>query len=129
MYQRSNSGGAVPDDWIYSAMRLVMIAGTFALNRGAGHLGVQDALLHAFMADTMRGGGLAVIKVLTEECGPGVALTGSAAAIDEAEHAFATAVRVEDVRVRHSLAIGGPWPAPGYREYKQSPDSSRWIPV
>jgi hypothetical protein len=28
------SGGAVPNDWIYSAMRLVMIAGTTALNRG-----------------------------------------------------------------------------------------------
>lgn len=122
------SGGTVPDDWIYSAMRLVMIAGTTALNRGAG-LGVQDALLHAFMADTLQGGGLAVIKGRLEQCSSGVALTGSPAAIDEAQHAFATAARVEDVQVRHSLTIGGPWSAPGHRAYKQSPDSGRWIPA
>jgi hypothetical protein len=102
------SGGTVPGDWIYSAMRLVMIAGTAALNRGAGGGagGVQDALLHAFLADTLQGGGLAVTKVVTEKCGAGVALTGSPAAIDEAQRAFATAARVEDVDVRHSLAIG-----------------------
>jgi hypothetical protein len=118
------------DDWIYSATRLVMIAGTATLNLGVGHLGVQDALLHAFMADTLQGGGLAVTKVLPEYGGPGVALTGSPAAIDEAQHAFATAARVEDVDVRHSMAIGGPWsPAPGWRAYEQSPDSGRWIPA
>jgi hypothetical protein len=124
------SGGTVPDDWIFSAMRLVMIAGTAALNRGAGRLGVQDALLHAFMADTLQGGGLAVTKVVTEECGAGVALTGSPAAIDEAQRAFATAARAEDVQVRHSLAIGGPWSAPvSVRAYEQSRDSGRWIPA
>jgi hypothetical protein len=120
------SGSTVPDDWIYSAMRLVMITGTAALNCGAG--GVRDALLHAFMADTLQGGGLAITKVVTEECGAGVALTGSPAAIDEAQRAFATAARAEDVRVRHSLAIGGPWSAQvGGRAYEQSPDSGRWI--
>ena len=93
------SGGMVPGDWIYSAMRLVMIAGTAALNRGVGGGagGVQDALLHAFLADTLQGGGLAVSKVVTEKCGAGVALTGRPAAIDEAQRAFATAARVEDV--------------------------------
>jgi len=123
------SSGAVPDDWNYSAMRLVMIAGTTALNRGVAAGSGQEALLHAFMADTLQGGGLAVIKGVFEECGPGVVLTGSPAAIDEAQHAFATAARVEDVQVRHSLAIGGPWSAPGYRQYKKSPDSGRWIPA
>jgi hypothetical protein len=121
------SGGTVPDEWIYSAIRLVMIAGTTALNRGVGRLGVKDALLHSFMADTLQGGGLAVIKVVTEECGAGVALTGSPAAVDQAQHAFATAARAEDVKVRHSLAIGGPWPAPSGRAYERSPDSGRWV--
>jgi hypothetical protein len=34
------------------------------------------------------------------------------------------------VQVRHSLWIGGPWPAPGPSgpAYEQSPDSGRWIP-
>jgi hypothetical protein len=120
----------VPDDWIYSAMRLVMIAGTYALNRGAGHRDVQDALLHAFLADTLQGRGLAVTKVTPEYGGDGVALTGSPAAIDEAQRAFATAARVEDVDVRHSMTIGGPWsPSPGGRAYEQSPDTGRWIPA
>jgi hypothetical protein len=123
------SGGAVPDDWIYSAMRLVMISGTTALNRGVAARGGQDALLHAFLADTLQGGGLAVIKGVFEQCGPGVALTGSPAVIDEAQHAFAAAARLEDVQVRHSLALGGPWSAPGYRAYQQLPDSGRWIPA
>jgi hypothetical protein len=122
------SGGSVPGDWIYSALRLVMIAGTTALNRGAA-LGGQDALLHAFMADTLQGDGLAAIKGSLELCGPGVALTGSPAAIDEAQQAFATAARAEDVQIRHSLALAGPWSAPGHRAYKQSPDSDRWIPA
>lgn len=124
------SADTVPDAWVYSALRLVMIAGTHALNLGQGHLGVQDALLHAFLADTLQGGGLAVSFVGTEQCGCGVAVTGSPAAIDQAQLAFATAECVEDVRVRHSLWIGGPWPAPGPSgpTYEQSPDSGRWIP-
>ena len=121
------SAATVPDAWVYSATRLVMIAGTAALNCGAG--GVQDALLHAFLADTLQGGGLAVSKVVTEECGAGVALTGSPAAIDEAQRAFATAARPDDVQVRHSLWIGGPWsPAPAGPAYEQLPDTGRWIP-
>ena len=95
--------------------------------RGAARA-ARDALLHAFLADTLQDGDIAAIKVSTEECGTGVALTGSSAAIDEAEQVFASAARADDVQVRHSLAIGGPWSAPGCREYKQSPDTSRWIP-
>jgi hypothetical protein len=125
-----HSAATVPDDWVFSAMRLVMIAGTHVLNLGQGHLGVPNALLQAFLADTMQGGGLAVSFVGTEECGCGVALTGGPAAIDEAQRPFATAARAEDVQVRHSLWIGGPWPAPGPSgpAYEQSPDSGRWIP-
>ena len=81
------------------------------------------------MADTLQGDGLAAIKGSLELCGPGVALTGSPAAIDEAQQAFATAARAEDVQIRHSLALAGPWSAPGHRAYKQSPDSDRWIPA
>jgi hypothetical protein len=57
-------------------------------------------------------------------------VTGNPAAIDEAQLAFATAERAEDARVRHSLRIGGPWPAPGPSgpAYEESPDSGRWIP-
>jgi hypothetical protein len=122
------SGGTVPDDWVYSAMRLVMIAGTTALNRGAA-LGGQDALLQAFLSDTLQSGGLAVIMGVLELCGPGVALTGSTAGIDEAQYLFATTARAEDVHVRHSVVLAGPWAAPGYPPYKQSPDSGRWIPA
>ena len=104
------SGSAVPAEWPFSATRLVMIAGTAALRRGAAD--GRDALLHAFLADTLQGGGIAAIKVSTEECGTGVALTGSSAAIDEAEQVFATAARAGDVQVRHSLAIGGPCQRP-----------------
>jgi hypothetical protein len=75
---------------LWLAMRLVMIAGTAALNRGAA-LGGQEALLHEFIADILQGDGLAAIKGSLELCGPGVALTGSPAAIDEAQQAFATA--------------------------------------
>jgi hypothetical protein len=124
------SGGVVPDAWVYSAMRLVMIAGTIALDRGAGDLGVQDALLHGFLADSLQGGGLAITRVFPEYGGSGVALTGSPAAIDEAQWAFATAAPVKDADVRHSMTIGGPWsPAPGWRAYEQSPENSRWIPA
>jgi hypothetical protein len=51
----------VPDDWIYSALRLVMIAGTSVLNRGVAS-GARDALLHAFLADTLQADGIAAIK-------------------------------------------------------------------
>jgi hypothetical protein len=63
------SGGTVSGDWIYSAVRLVMIAGTAALNRGVGGGagGVQYALLHAFLADTLQGGGLAATKVVSRK--------------------------------------------------------------
>jgi hypothetical protein len=59
----------VSGDWIYSAVRLVMIAGTAALNRGVGGGagGVQYALLHAFLADTLQGGGLAATKVVSRK--------------------------------------------------------------
>ncbi len=63
------SGGIVPDHWIYSAMRLVIIAGTTALNRDAAS-GGQDALLHAFLADTLQGGGLAAIKARSRTVRP-----------------------------------------------------------
>jgi hypothetical protein len=109
-------------------MRLVMIAGTAALSHGAA-LGGQDALLHAFLADTMQGGGVAAIKGSLELCGPGVTLTGSPAAIDKAQETFAGTAPAEDVQVRRSLALAGPWSAPGYRAYKQSPEGARWIPA
>jgi hypothetical protein len=121
-------GGTVPGQWIYSAMRLAMIAGTTALNRGTAS-GGQDALLHAFLADTLQGGGLAAIKGNLELCGPGVALTGSPAAIDQAQRAFSIAAHPDDVQVRHSVELAGPWSAPGHRAFKQSPGSGRWIPA
>jgi len=117
----------VPGHWAYSAMRLVMIAGTTALNRGTA-AGGQDALLQAFLADTLQGGGLAVIKGALELCGPGVALTGSTTGIDAAQYAFATAARAEDMQVRHSVELTGPWSAPGPRPYRQSPDSGDGSP-
>jgi hypothetical protein len=75
---------AVPDEWAYAATRMVMIAGTLVLNRGQA-LGVQDALLHSFLAVTLQAGGIAVIKGSLEMCGPGLALTGSAADFFRAE--------------------------------------------
>lgn len=122
------SGSAGPGHWIYSAVRLVMVAGTTALNRGPAS-GGQDALLHALLADTLQHGGLAAIKGDLELCGPGIALTGSPAAIDEAQRAFPAAVQAEDMQVRHSVELAGPWSAPGYRPYKRSPGSGRWVPA
>jgi hypothetical protein len=122
------SGSTDPGHWIYSAMRMVMVAGTTALNRGPAS-GAQDALLHAFLADTLQHGGVAAIKGALDLCGPGIALTGRPAAIDKAQHAFPTAAEAEDIQVRHSVELAGPWSAPGYRPYKRSPASGRWIPL
>lgn len=118
----------MPSHWIYSALRLVLVAGTSALNRDTASCG-QDVLLHAFLANTLQGGGLAAIRGGLGLCGPGVALSGSPAAIDEAQQAFTTAARADDLQVRRSVALAGPWSAPGYRLYRQSPDSGRWIPT
>jgi hypothetical protein len=63
----------VPESWVYSAARLVMVGGTDVLNWGAG--GALGGLLHAFLTETLQAGGIAVISGGLELCGPGVALT------------------------------------------------------
>ncbi len=45
--------------------------------------------------------------------GPGVALTGIAAAIDEADHVFLAAHGADKVQVGHSVELPGPWSSPG----------------
>lgn len=77
--------GAITPARIYSAIRLVMVAGTNVLSRGT--LGAMDGLLQAFLAGTLEAGGIAVITGGLEFCGPGVALTGSVDYLDRAERA------------------------------------------
>jgi hypothetical protein len=74
--------GEIADGWIYSAARLVMIAGTNVLTMGSE---VRDGLMHGFLADTLRAGGIAVIKGALDLCGQGVALTGTKDRIDQVE--------------------------------------------
>lgn len=76
----------VPDSWVYSAARLVLVAGTNVLNRGTG--GALDGLLQAFLTDTLQSGGIAVTSGGLELCGPGVALTGPWDQINQAERAL-----------------------------------------
>jgi hypothetical protein len=104
-----------------------MVAGTKVLSRGAPS--AMDGLLQAFLADTLQAGGIAVITGGLELCGPGVALTGSVDDVDRAERAVGKAEGADDLLVRHSLQIAGPWAAPGYRQYQQSPQSGRWVVV
>ncbi len=101
-----------------------MVAGTNVLSRGT--LGAMDGLLQAFLAGTLEAGGIAVITGGLEFCGPGVALTGSVDYLDRAERAVGSA---DDLLVRRSLQLAGPWATPGYRHYHQSPQSDRWVAV
>jgi hypothetical protein len=96
----------VPANWVYSAARLVMVAGTSVLNRGVQ--GALDGLLQAFLADTRQAGGIAVISGGLELCGPGIALTGSREQINQAEHAVGETCRADETQVRHSLELAGP---------------------
>ena len=114
----------VPEGWIYSAIRMVMVAGTNLLNRGMG--GAVDGLLQAFLADTLQAGGIAVITGGLELCGPGVALTGAVDHIDRAERAVRKAEGADGLLVRHSLELAGPWSAPARRPYRQSLQTGRW---
>jgi hypothetical protein len=122
------ANATVPDEWAYAATRMAMIAGTPALNRGQA-LGVQDALLHSFLAATLQAGGIAAIKGGLEMCGPGIGLTGSAAAIDRAEECLPNTRRADEVQVRHSLRLAGPWASPAHPVYRSSPESGRWLPA
>ena len=117
----------VPDGWIYSAARMVMVAGTNVLSRGAPS--AMDGLLQAFLADTLQAGGIAVTTGGLELCGPGVALTGTADHIDRAVRAVGAVQDADEPRVRHSFELSGPWAAPAHRQYRQSPQSGRWVTV
>lgn len=83
--------------------------------------------MQAFLADTLQGGGIAVIKGSLELCGIGVALTGDTTAIDKAEQVFSAARRADEAEVRHSVELAGPWSGPGYRPYHRSPETGRWV--
>ncbi len=100
-----------------------MIAGTNVLAMGSD---VQDGLLHGFLADTLQMGGIALIKGALELCGQGVALTGIADHIDQVEQVFADVQRADDVQVRHSVELAGPWSSPAYRAYRQMQETGRW---
>jgi hypothetical protein len=113
----------VADSWAYSAARLAMMAGTYVLAMGSN---VQDGLLHGFLTDTMQAGGIALTKAGLELCGPGVALTGSADHIDQVEQVFADVQHADDVRVRHSVELAGPWGSPAYHAYRQIQETGRW---
>jgi hypothetical protein len=102
-----------------------MIAVTYALGRGAR---AQDVHLHAFLADTLQGGGIAIVKGGLELCGSGLALTGSGPAIDAVERVFAGAEHADELRVRRSLELAGPWLSSAYRLYRYSPEKDRWLP-
>lgn len=116
---------SVPDSWVYSAIRLVMVAGTHVLSGGVP--GALDGLLQAFLADTLQAGGIAIIVGSLELCGPGVALTGARRHIDQAERALGQTRSAEDLLVRHSLELAGPWTAAGHRQYRQSSQTGRWV--
>ena len=117
----------VPDEWAYAATRMVMISGTLVLNRGQA-LRVRDALLHSFLAATLQAGGVAATKGGLEMCGPGLAFTGTAAAIDRVQDCFLAALFADEVQLRHSLQVAGPWASPAYPAYRSSPESGRWLP-
>ena len=113
----------VADRWTYSAARLVMIAGTNVLAMGSA---VQDGLLHGFLADTLQVGGIALIKGALELCGQGAVLTGTADRIDQVEQVFADVQRADEVQVRHSVELAGPWSSPAYHAYRQVQDTGWW---
>jgi hypothetical protein len=113
----------ITDGWTYSAARLVMIAGTHVLAMGSD---VQDGLLHGFLADTLRAGGIAVIKGGLELCGQGVAVTGTKDRIDQVERVFASIQRADDIHVRHSVELAGPWSSPAYHAYRQVRETGQW---
>lgn len=115
--------GTIADSWAYSAIRLVMIAGTNVLAMGSD---VKDGLLHGFLADTLQAGGIAVIKGALELHGQGVALTGIKDRIDQAERVFANIQRADDGQVRRSVELAGPWSSPAYHAYRQAPETGQW---
>jgi hypothetical protein len=115
----------VPDGWVYSAVRLVMVGGTNVLNRGVG--GALDGLLHAFLTDTLQAGGIAVISGGLELCGPGVALTGSKEQINQAERFLGETRQADETLVRHSVELAGPWTGPARRHCQRSAASGRWV--
>lgn len=115
----------VPEGWIYSAVRMVMVPGTNVLSRGVA--GAEHGLLQAFLSDTLQAGGIAVITGSLELCGPGVALTGAVDQIDTAEGVLRNGEVADDLLVRHSLELAGPWSAPANRQYRQAPQTGRWV--
>ena len=115
----------VPDSWVYSAARLVMVGGTNVLIRGAA--GALDGVFQAFLTDTLRAGGIAVIRGGLELFGPGVALTGVPDQVDQAEQALGALRRADETLVHRSLHLAGPWSARARRQYKQSPETGRWV--
>jgi hypothetical protein len=118
-------GTAAPaEGWIYSAARLVLTAGSNLLNRDSG--AAEDALLHSFLAGTLRAGGIAVTTGGLELCGPGFALTGTDQHIDQAQAVFSDSPELDEQLVRHSLQLAGPWSAPAYNAYRYQPETGRW---
>lgn len=87
----------------------------------------RTPLLHAFLADTLQANGIAAIKGGLELCGPGIALTGSAAAIDKAEELFGAHPRVADPQLSHSVELAGPWSVSSRSGYRYSPEKDRWV--
>lgn len=112
-----------PEDWIWSAARLVLVAGTNMLNRDPH---ADDGLLQGFLAGTVQAGGIAVIKGGLELCGPGFALTGTEQHINEAEAVFSDAPDLDEHLVRRSLHLAGPWSAQAHLPYQYRPDTGRW---
>lgn len=95
------------------------------LNRGAG--GALDALLQAFLTDTLQAGGIALISGGMELCGPGIALTGSSEQVNQAQHALGETRRADETLVQRSLELAGPWTGPARRAYQRLPATNRWV--
>jgi hypothetical protein len=103
-------GDAPYGAWLDAAIQLALVAGSLPFWRLPTSHDVQDVLLHAFIAETIAAGGIALTKVVPEMFRAGLGISGSREGIDAIERQLVGIERLPDEPVQHSLQIGGPWP-------------------
>jgi hypothetical protein len=100
--------GALQGRWLDAAVQLSVAQGFLPWLMPGSNL-VEEVLLRAFLRRVLSDGGIAVTLAGAEMYDVGVALTGSAEAIDRIEEQLAHLPRLPDADVRYSLEIGDAW--------------------
>lgn len=96
---------AVPSPWSYAGLQLVLISAAKQARPGASHDQVLRTLSQAFISETLNAGGIVVTRLVPELLGPGVAVTGKSAVIDQVAGEFQGLPQVQSQLLKRSRSL------------------------